>query len=519
MHNTHQKTRVNLEHRLEALSIALKNLTTDPLTEGAARELVALVRASCDLNGLTDLAQSARRVELSPSAQIETSLRELITLMRLELVRQDIEPITVLVVTSEPELGASIRQALEARGRNVIVTESARDALQIVLNEAIAVIVVDQFLSDEDGRDLITELRSHPSSAAKLIIAIGPRPVEPEAQQFLGECANLYFDKPVDPIELADYLIMTLKRGAKVGQEARRDSISGLLNRAAFYESYQHLSARQTDSRHPLALAMIGIHQFETLATACSPEMRGALIRQLGTILSSALRATDVVARWGHSEFVVLLADEDLYGATCALNKILPLLNRETVTTSSGHSIPLTLCAGLTILGQKTPIGEATATAELFLQNAYAGFLSDSDQKLFSDIHQTRRTTTRIGAILADPDLAQTVRLVIEQNGYDVELFSNPKEALLAIEAERIHLLIVDTDCPEPSGFRLLEHLQQVPPPLRPKVFVIVSSTEAIVRALDIGAGDYAVKPLSYTPFITRIRRLSERPPSLTPRR
>ncbi len=518
MHDSNQKPRVNLGHRLEALSIALNNLTTDPLTDGAARELVALVRSSCELHGLGSLAQSARRVEIAPPSHMEACLRELITLMRLELVKQDIDPTTILIVSSEPELCESLRQALEAHGRDVIVTESAHDALQIVLREAISAIIVDQMLPDEDGRELITALRSHPSSAAKPIIAIGYPPAEPDSQQFLGESANRYFDKPVDPCELVDYLVLTLKRGPKIGQEARRDPVSGLLNRAAFHEAYQRLSERQTDGSHPLALAMIGIHRFEALTTTCSPEMRDTLIRQLGSILSSSLRATDVVARWGQSEFVVLMADEDLYGATCAINKILPLINRETVTTSSGQSMSVTLCVGLTILNQPTPIEEASATAQLYLHNAYAGFLPDPDQKLFSDIHHSTRTTTRIGAFLADPDLAQTVHQVIEQNGYDIELFSDAKEALAAVENERFQLWIVDTDCPDQSAFRILERLRKGSLLFRSKVFVIVSSAAAIVRALEIGAGDYAVKPLSYTPFMSRIRRLLERPP-MPPRR
>ncbi len=518
MNDNQQKPRVNLGHRLEALSIALNNLTTDPLTDGAARELVALVRSSCELHGLGTLAESARRAETAPPAKMEACLRELITLMRLELVRQDIDPTTILVVSSDPDLCESLRQALEARGRDVILTECAHEAIQIVLKEAISAIIVDQLLPDEDGRDLITELRSHPSSAAKPIIAIGNPPAEQESLQFLGESANRYFDRPVDPCELAEYLVQTLKRGAKIGQEARRDPVSGLLNRAAFYEAYQRLSSRQMEANHPLALAMIGIHRFDTLTTTCSPGMRDALIRQLGTILSASLRATDIVARWGHSEFVVLLADEDLYGATCAINKILPLLNRENTTTATGRSMPLTLCAGLTILIQPTPIEEASATVGLFLHNAYAGFLLDSDQKLFSDIHHSSRTTTRIGAILADPILAQTVQQVIEQNGYDIEIFPSSKDALMAVEKERFHLWIVDTDCPEQSGFRILERLRKGSPLFRPKVFVIVSSATAIVRALEIGAGDYAVKPLSYTPFMTRIRHLLERP-QMPPRR
>jgi DNA-binding response OmpR family regulator len=107
---------------------------------------------------------------------------------------------------------------------------------------------------------------------------------------------------------------------------------------------------------------------------------------------------------------------------------------------------------------------------------------------------------------------------VIEQNGYDIELFSDAKEALAAVENERFQLWIVDTDCPDQSAFRILERLRKGSLLFRSKVFVIVSSAAAIVRALEIGAGDYAVKPLSYTPFMSRIRRLLERPP-MPPRR
>jgi diguanylate cyclase (GGDEF)-like protein len=87
---------------------------------------------------------------------------------------------------------------------------------------------------------------------------------------------------------------------------ARRDFLTGLLNRRAFNESADVELTRVRRDRAPLSLILMDIDEFKQINDRMGHEAGDGELCALAAAVTSAVRSGDVVARLGGDEFVVL---------------------------------------------------------------------------------------------------------------------------------------------------------------------------------------------------------------------
>ena len=499
----------NLGHRLDALALALQTLEADPQTAEAARRLVGSIRASSELHGMRAIADAAHRAESADPSELTTRLRELMTLLRFEITRQGLDRQTTLIVSADAALVQALSAALEARARRVVIAASATHAGQILGTQDIASVVVDSVLPGQDGRALIMELRSRPATAALPVVAVSSPRSAPLQDQDLVQAADARYEKPVNPDEVADFLVFRLKRGYERGRESRRDPLTGLLNRAAFCATYTQMVAQRPDATEPMTVVMLGISHFDTLAESCGPVVRDELIRQVGAILSASFRSTDVVARWGVSEFSVILPGEDHYGGTRAIEKVLSVLNRQKVVTPAGKPLPVAVCAGLTVITGTPTVDEAMERADHFLYAAY--YISANGTAappIVSDATEAVRRTDRVAICLADGRVCRVMVPLLERDNIDAICYASADEAIRELPRHTVHLVVLDDEMPDDGAFKVLQAIRAQPKFNRVAVVMLVGGEASIVRALQLGANDYAVKPFPPSAFLARVRRI-----------
>lgn len=95
---------------------------------------------------------------------------------------------------------------------------------------------------------------------------------------------------------------------ARIHHLAHHDTLTGLPNRMSFMEQLEHLllGARTHGTR--LALLFIDLDHFKRVNDSLGHLVGDTLLRTVATRITSNLRATDIVARFGGDEFMVLLA-------------------------------------------------------------------------------------------------------------------------------------------------------------------------------------------------------------------
>ena len=106
----------------------------------------------------------------------------------------------VLIVDDEPSVGDALRLVLESNGYEVVLVTNGHEGIDQVRRRRFGFSVVDLFLTDISGFQVITGIRKHqPEIPIVLITAHGSEQVFAEAKK-LGAVAGLA--KPFPPAEI-----------------------------------------------------------------------------------------------------------------------------------------------------------------------------------------------------------------------------------------------------------------------------------------------------------------------------
>jgi DNA-binding response OmpR family regulator len=108
--------------------------------------------------------------------------------------------VRVLIVDDEPSVGDALRLVLESNGYEVVLVTNGLDGIDQVRRRRFGFSVVDLFLTDISGFQVITGIRKHqPEIPIVLITAHGSEQVFAEAKK-LGAVGALA--KPFPPAEI-----------------------------------------------------------------------------------------------------------------------------------------------------------------------------------------------------------------------------------------------------------------------------------------------------------------------------
>jgi two-component system KDP operon response regulator KdpE len=111
----------------------------------------------------------------------------------------------------------------------------------------------------------------------------------------------------------------------------------------------------------------------------------------------------------------------------------------------------------------------------------------------------------RILVVDDEPQIRRFLRLGLEGHGYAVHEATTAEAALRAAAAAPPELVVLDLGLPDREGFAVLERLREWS--RAPVIVLSVRSREAEkVRALELGADDYVVKPFGMPELLARIR-------------
>ena len=97
----------------------------------------------------------------------------------------------------------------------------------------------------------------------------------------------------------------------RLRRQAFYDDLTGLANRALFGDRLQQALLRGDRSLHRVALLFIDVDDFKWVNDSHGHRAGDRVLREVGARLSSCMRKSDTVARWGGDEFAVLIEDAD----------------------------------------------------------------------------------------------------------------------------------------------------------------------------------------------------------------
>ncbi|WP_299805730.1 GGDEF domain-containing protein, partial [Sulfuricurvum sp. RIFOXYD2_FULL_44_160] len=101
----------------------------------------------------------------------------------------------------------------------------------------------------------------------------------------------------------------------KLNQLATQDVLTQVANRFKFDQVLEHSIALSQRYGRPLSIMIIDVDHFKAVNDTYGHLIGDEVLKKLAKILSDGIRKSDVIARWGGEEFVVLLPDSELTSA------------------------------------------------------------------------------------------------------------------------------------------------------------------------------------------------------------
>jgi DNA-binding response OmpR family regulator len=117
----------------------------------------------------------------------------------------------------------------------------------------------------------------------------------------------------------------------------------------------------------------------------------------------------------------------------------------------------------------------------------------------------------RVLIVEDDEAIGRSLELVLEQRGYDVVRCTQGGAALLAVDARRMDVVLLDLGLPDMDGVEVCRRLRRTSRNL-PIVMLTARDAEMdVVLGLNAGADDYVLKPFRLGELLARIGALLRR--------
>jgi DNA-binding response OmpR family regulator len=121
--------------------------------------------------------------------------------------------------------------------------------------------------------------------------------------------------------------------------------------------------------------------------------------------------------------------------------------------------------------------------------------------------------TARIAVIDDEAPNRSYLQLLLSSAGYHVDAASSGNEGIALVEKERPDLVILDLMMPGVDGYAVCERIRKGPAGPETQIVVLsaLDGPDRKVRALELGADDYLVKPVESRELLARIKVTLER--------
>ncbi len=309
-----------------------------------------------------------------------------------------------------------------------------------------------------------------------------------------------------------------------IQQKAVSDSFTGLYNRNYLERRLRDVWQEQTTEKQPFAVVMIDLDHFKHVndyhGHAAGDQV---LIEFAGLILSSA-RQTDVVARYGGDELVVLLPNADAEQAVACARRFVDAVNshifcRNTINLQLTSSVGVAINTAPGIETEKDLLSSADKAMYMAKEKgggrvvsawdvAPSVVLLKQEQKTGDDEEeppqdQRGRYTDRGRILIIDDDknTCSTFSQVLQHKGFQVDSEFSPSDALkhLREDPDAYDVAMVDLHMPQMNGIQVLDQLRTVAPAVVSLVVAGLAAEDEVEAALESGAFDFIRKPVNFT--------------------
>lgn len=248
-----------------------------------------------------------------------------------------------------------MHEYIEMAGFETSTAESAEEALTLLEEVKVEIVVTDILLPAMDGLEL-TE-RAKRKFGADVIVMTGYSG-DYSYEEAINKGASDFVFKPVRFEEL----LLRIKRVLKERQMSRErfemleklkklsitDGLTKLYNSRYFYAQVKSEIGRSNRYGHPLSLLLLDIDRFKEYNDTYGHLEGDKVLVKLGQTVKACLRKMDSAYRYGGEEFTVILPETVGEEAATVANRIRTAVEEDCFYPTAGEPVSITISVGVT---------------------------------------------------------------------------------------------------------------------------------------------------------------------------
>ncbi len=277
----------------------------------------------------------------------------------------DLSDSRILVVDDDVVEAKQVQDQLSKLYRIDLCSEPEK-AQEMSLAVDYDLIIISTQLYDADGLRICSQIRSNEKTRSTAIIIMVDNDDERSLVKGLEIGVNDYVIAPIDHSEMLARVKTQVKR--KKYQDAIKtnykqkfsmavtDSLTGLHNRHFLNAHLENLVSKSNQDVKPLSLMILDMDHFKMVNDTYGHDVGDQVLVELAKRITNGIRTSDLAARVGGEEFVIVMPNASLEAAMVVAERIRKSIEEKPflITHSSASELYKTVSIGLSILNQES---------------------------------------------------------------------------------------------------------------------------------------------------------------------
>ncbi|GAB1256607.1 response regulator [Aurantivibrio plasticivorans] len=420
----------------------------------------------------------------------------------------------ILLVEDSASLRLTLANYIKHSGFQSVEAESGEQAIDIVQQEDVDLIIMDVEMPGLNGFETTQRLRQIMGDRWVPIIFLTGITSDESYAEGIDAGGDDYLTKPISQVilnaklrafgRICDMQNQLARLNHELQLLSSYDSLTELFNRRAFEEYASRQWEICSRNKEPLALLMIDVDMFKPYNDHYGHQQGDECLKLVAKALDGALsRPGDVVARYGGEEFVAILPSTDVDGATNVAETLCAAVEALQITHEKSDAFGVVTAS----IGGVSAPKLASITLETLIEEA--------DKLLYESKHngRNRQSVEQIEmpkTVLVADDNEDTLRLVEAQleGLYHVASTNSGEDCIDIAHNTHPDIILLDIHMPDMSGIDVCRALKLNPRTAPIPVIFISGEDRQTQLALgkDVKANGCLEKPLDQIAVIEKVQ-------------